>query len=105
MQNSLARAAGRDGVRRNNSENMLLLGCIVRQPDPGPIVWLGLIPLGILLVLYALRSKPIRSISGIIPKLRALASNYWQGPDQKGRDFFTGLMCIVFGVSWLLFCR
>jgi hypothetical protein len=85
---------------------MLLLGnCIIRQPDPGPIVWFGLMPFGLLLIFLAFRSTPIRNLSGFRAKLRAFLSNYGEGPDQSGRLFFAGVGFIVIGALWLLSCR
>lgn len=59
------------------------------------------IAFGILLVIFALRSKPIRKIHGVGNKLRAFASDSFDGPDQWGRVFFAGLGFIIIGAVWL----
>lgn len=82
---------------------MLFASCIA--PDPGPIVWYGLVPFGALLLVLAFRSRPIRRIHGIGPKVKALLSNHYEGPDQNGRLFFGGSMFIIIGLVWLIACH
>lgn len=85
---------------------MVLFGsCIIRQPDPGQILWYSAAPFGVLLVVLAFRSRPIRRIDGIGAKVKALVSNGFSGPEDNGRLFFAGIVFIVIGVTWLIVCR
>lgn len=56
-----------------------------------------LIVLGIFLVAWGLRSPVVQNESGFRAKFRILLSNGFSGPDDSGRPFFAGLMCILLG--------
>lgn len=70
--------------------------------EPGAI---AAILFGVILVWWALTSRPVRSTSGLISKLRLLLQNYGEGPDLFGRVFFGGLAFILIGIFALTMLR
>jgi hypothetical protein len=70
-----------------------------------PPIAIGSVVFGALLIFAALRSRPIRNTKGVAGKLRLLAGDYGNGPDQMGRVFFAGIAFLVIGIMALALKR